>query len=639
MGIAKVFNVVKGIYNLIKTLIGLAVLGVVGYFFFLNQKAEYEAEQYAEEQRELVSEIQESLQGQGIEDPDALRIEYLKGCPYKRYKLIEGDAVELCESYADALLARSLERGLSLDTYGELSFQVCARDIEEGYDPEEYCEREYAIEEAKVDAIKVSLCDFDSAHLFDNEYEEHITKRGETVYYYFEEDVNCATKQMVGYDDERFFETWYDEDEDWPRILDRMWESIDERGNDAAIAILDRHDFGEDPAVDRQLLTEFLYDDYVDYLAAVLERNGGQVNFDDEYYRQPLSIAISNESPAVAMLLLEAGASPTSPNEYGQPPIVAAAEYGMLDIVRELVARGADVDGQIGADVADFAAPLASAAYSGHSETAFWLLENGAGVRPDDPEQYPDFREGRVIEQAAYGGDIALFEAVVKRGARTSDTYELVGNAILGGNAEMLASVFDAGYTIDDTSMHETYFEYVVNVVDEDDEEIYRIEEGVRMFEILLDNGLNLVEYPDEAASTGYMAVRNYAPNAVQSPRDERAEFQREQRVRFVTRVIDELVAAGVDVNARSDGRTMLMAAADSGNAAIARHLLDKGADPALTNDDGATALDIAISEGRRLGSVWKDDRPFVHERFADTVVTLGGSADMLEPEATAATN
>lgn len=65
--------------------------------------------------------------------------------------------------------------------------------------------------------------------------------------------------------------------------------------------------------------------------------------------------------------------------------------------------------------------------------------------------------------------------------------------------------------------------------------------------------------------------------------------------------MISVLIRAGVDPDVRNiEGMTPLMAAAESGAAEIARLLIENGADPALVDDFGETAYEIAIRKGHR---------------------------------------
>lgn len=60
--------------------------------------------------------------------------------------------------------------------------------------------------------------------------------------------------------------------------------------------------------------------------------------------------------------------------------------------------------------------------------------------------------------------------------------------------------------------------------------------------------------------------------------------------------LVDRLISAGADVNARStNGSTVVMMAAREGHAAIARRLLAAGANPALVNDAGEDAVAWAM--------------------------------------------
>lgn len=63
--------------------------------------------------------------------------------------------------------------------------------------------------------------------------------------------------------------------------------------------------------------------------------------------------------------------------------------------------------------------------------------------------------------------------------------------------------------------------------------------------------------------------------------------------------LVDDLLAAGADVNARStNGSTVVMMAAREGHAALARRLLEAGANPALRNDYDEDAVAWAMRQG-----------------------------------------
>ncbi len=65
--------------------------------------------------------------------------------------------------------------------------------------------------------------------------------------------------------------------------------------------------------------------------------------------------------------------------------------------------------------------------------------------------------------------------------------------------------------------------------------------------------------------------------------------------------LLDELIAAGADINAPANNRdTALHLAAYRGYTPLVQHLLVRGADPTLRNASGETPLDVAVREGNR---------------------------------------
>jgi ankyrin repeat protein len=68
-----------------------------------------------------------------------------------------------------------------------------------------------------------------------------------------------------------------------------------------------------------------------------------------------------------------AGARVNASNEWGNTPVMLAAQQGQVDVVRTLLRAGASADGRGGAMT-----PLAAAALGGHTEVVKLLLANGA---------------------------------------------------------------------------------------------------------------------------------------------------------------------------------------------------------------------------------------------------------------------
>jgi ankyrin repeat protein len=77
-------------------------------------------------------------------------------------------------------------------------------------------------------------------------------------------------------------------------------------------------------------------------------------------------------------------------------------------------------------------------------------------------------------------------------------------------------------------------------------------------------------------------------------------------------------VEAGADVNKQCEhGRTALHMAAAWGHADVARLLIESGADPTITDDEGMTPVDVA-RDGYRSNKVTADERRAVWELFGE---------------------
>ena len=105
---------------------------------------------------------------------------------------------------------------------------------------------------------------------------------------------------------------------------------------------------------------------------------------------------------------------PQQPNQVNKPLAFAAA-YGNLQIVKLLLAAGADIDGQVAyGDVS-----LIKAAEHGNREIIVYLLEQGADVnRPNA------FGISPFIGLCG-GDDIALVELALKHGGKVNESYRV----------------------------------------------------------------------------------------------------------------------------------------------------------------------------------------------------------------------
>jgi ankyrin repeat protein len=624
-------GIIRKTYNFIMTLIGLIIFALIAYVFVVGKWEEHKEEQYVEEREEISEAVAEESRKRGIGDPGQLRLKYLGYCKDGPFTVREGNHAEICEAVADALLEQSQKKQITFTDQIEINYRLCAHNAEEyDEDPDDYCDRSEYAQDTLRDAMAMGLCALDSAWVFDTSYESQFTKRGPHVYADSDLRVDCGTRLFNEWDYVGFFEG-LTEDEEGEPIVDQVYDLLENGENDRAMAALAKHEFGKDELTDQQLLNLFLWEPNDALLGEAIKVNGGQVNFNADYYNQPLSEAIDNQSAKAALVLLGAGADPLRPQDYGQAPIVLAASQGMLDVVKAMVAKGADVNGVLGSEAQDFGQPLLHSAWNGHGEVALWLLDNGATIAPDDPASYPVWEPGYLLDRAVVGGNAEVIRRIVAMGAKSKDLTRLYEGAAQGGNPAVVKLLIAEGYELPDVKNHDRIYDEVVDVIEEDEEK-HRIEDGMAMFEIFLDQGLDLSLVRDSGWTYAHQAIIHYAPNIIDFRDSERVAFVRAQRVKFVKRVIDEAVESGVPIDQQHEGQTMLMAAADRGQAELAQYLLERGADASLRDGEGRTALDIAKMEGRRLSRVW-DEKPEVAQHFGDVIEILGGDRAVLKEQ------
>lgn len=105
--------------------------------------------------------------------------------------------------------------------------------------------------------------------------------------------------------------------------------------------------------------------------------------------------------------------------------LTAAADRGLLEIVKLLINHGVRISGQ---------GALAAATGNGHTEVVQYLIEKGAdidevGVRDFGDRRRMD-REGAPLHKAASRGDMAMAKYLVEKGANT-DSRDRLGRTPL----------------------------------------------------------------------------------------------------------------------------------------------------------------------------------------------------------------
>lgn len=302
-------------------------------------------------------------------------------------------------------------------------------------------------------------------------------------------------------------------------------------------------------------------------LARRLVRAGADVGATNHYGVAPLSIACMNGNAELVELLLAAGADPNTSQRGGETALMTAARTGRIGPVQALLKQGARVD----AEERRGQTALLWAAAEGHAEVVDALLRAGAEMRKTLPDSgftafFLAAREGRgdVIRVLLKAG-VDVNEAMQPRkpaakGPRKGTSALLL--AVENGHFEVAVALLEAGADPNDQRSGFTPL-----------------------------HALTWVRKPNRGEDDG-------DPTPLGSGRLNSLQFAR------------KLVDHGADVNARlaqgkaspgsfgRAGATPFLMAAATADTAYLRALIEWGADPNLTNNDGCTPLMVAAGIG-----------------------------------------
>ncbi|XP_035764860.1 kinase D-interacting substrate of 220 kDa B isoform X5 [Neolamprologus brichardi] len=280
-------------------------------------------------------------------------------------------------------------------------------------------------------------------------------------------------------------------------------------------------------------------------------------------------------------------------SDNGQTPLMLAAEQGSLEIVQELIRRGANVN----LDDVDCWSALISAAKEGHVEVVKELLENSAYI------EHRDMGGWTALTWAAYKGRVEVAKLLLEHGANPNTTgqqysvYPIIW-AAGRGHADIVKLLLQNGAKVNCSDKYGTtpliwaarkgHFDCVMHL----------LENGADVDQ----EGANSMTALIVAVRGGYTEVvkellkRN--PNVNMTDKDGNTALMIAAKEGY-TEIVQDLLDAGTYVNIPDrSGDTVLIGAVRGGHVEIVRALLHKYADIDIRGQENKTALYWAVEKG-----------------------------------------
>ncbi len=342
-----------------------------------------------------------------------------------------------------------------------------------------------------------------------------------------------------------------------------------------------------------------------DDLVALLITSGADVNSADDHGVTALSLACLNGSAALVQTLLDAEADPNAARASGETVLMTAARVGNVDVVKLLLAAGADPNATE-ALLGQTALMLAIA--ENHTPVARILLESGAGVSARTDNRFTP------LLFAAQQGNIDAAQLLLSAGA---DVNESAPDGI-GGNTNARTRF------VRNTDAHVL---------------LVAIDSGHRdMALFLLDGGAD-PNHTGAGRTPLHSAVQHQMPEVVSAllARGADPNVRLERSLPFVSRRINQDNGLTPSVI----GATPFFMAASFGDLESMRFLVEGGADPTLTTEDGTTALMVAagadyVEGADKYGRRWfSDNLPLEESALAavEYVLSLGLDVDAVNDD------
>jgi ankyrin repeat protein len=324
---------------------------------------------------------------------------------------------------------------------------------------------------------------------------------------------------------------------------------------------------------------------------ALVKMAAAEVNRPEADGTTILHWAVQRDDLATADLLIRAGASAKAANRYGVTPLYLACTNGSAPMIERLLAAGADPNTAL----PEGETALMTAARNGNVAAVNLLVAHGADVNARER-----WKGQTALMWAAANNNAAAVTALIEAGAdfkpRTkSGAFTSYLFAVRGGHIDAVRVLIEAGANVNETLPDGTSALVLATM-----------NAHYELAAFLLDKGAN-PNADAQGATALHQIVGSRRPNTgpnLPGP--------------VLTGSLDSLSLArklldhGADVNARLKkelrdgyrnmlyrvGATPFLLAAKAADLPLMRLLLDHGADPALTTEDGTTALMVAAGVG-----------------------------------------
>nr|XP_057946373.1 kinase D-interacting substrate of 220 kDa B isoform X1 [Doryrhamphus excisus]XP_057946374.1 kinase D-interacting substrate of 220 kDa B isoform X1 [Doryrhamphus excisus] len=307
---------------------------------------------------------------------------------------------------------------------------------------------------------------------------------------------------------------------------------------------------------------------------------------------QSLFSYVEEENLAAIKAHLDKFRDVDSRSDNGQTPLMVAAEQGNLEIVQELIKRGANVN----YDDVDCWTALISASKEGHIQVVRELLDNDAN------KEHRDMGGWTALMWAAYKGRTDVAQLLLDKGANPNITGQYSVYPIIWaagrGHAEIVHLLLQHGAKVNCSDKYGTTSLIWAARKGHYDSVMHLLANGADVDQ----EGANSMTALIVAVKGGYTEVvkellkRN--PNVNMTDKDGNTALAIAAKEGH-TEIVQDLLDAGTYVNIPDrTGETMLIGAVRGGHVEIVRALLNKYADIDVRGQDGKTALYWAVEKG-----------------------------------------